>query len=424
MNVLLLGNGGRECAFAWKISQSKLLTKLWIAPGNAGTLKYGENINISPLDFEALANFILKEQIVMLIVGPEEPLVKGIRNYFESKNEFSNLIIIGPDEKGAMLEGSKAFSKNFMKKYDIPTAQYKNFSKHEINQAKSFIDSLASPYVIKADGLAAGKGVVISNNKEDAYFALDEMLLDNKFGAASNNVVIEEFLHGIEVSVFVLTDGNSYIILPEAKDYKRIGDGDTGLNTGGMGAVSPVPFVNKEFIDKVEKQIIKPTIIGLKNEGIIYKGFIFIGLMNCNGEPYVIEYNCRMGDPETEVVIPRLKNDILEIFRTVGENKLNDIVIDVDKRFCATVVTVSGGYPGDYEKNKEILGLDKETESMIFHSGTTLVENKVVTNGGRVLAVTSFGETIENATNQSYKAIQNICYDNIYFRNDIGKDLL
>lgn len=424
MNVLLLGNGGRECAFAWKIAQSNKLSKLWIAPGNAGTMQYGENVNLNLLDFAAIADFILKNKIKMLIVGPEEPLVRGIRNYLEEINELSDLIIVGSDAKGAMLEGSKAFSKKLMKKYNIPTAQYKGFTKDTINEAKQFINQLNPPYVIKADGLAAGKGVIISNSKDVAYAELEDMLINKRFGDASKNIIIEEYLSGIEVSVFVLTDGDSYIILPEAKDYKRIGEGDTGLNTGGMGAVSPVHFANKEFMAKVDEKIIKPTIFGLKQEGINYCGFIFIGLMNCNGEPYVIEYNCRMGDPETEVVIPRIKNDILDIFEKLGNNELDKITLEFDERVCATVVAVSGGYPSEYEKNKEIKGLDTTNSSLIFHAGTKLNNGNVVTDGGRVLAITSLGKSIIDATNESYKTLQNISYDGIYYRKDIGKDLL
>lgn len=426
MRVLLLGSGGREHTFSWKIAKSPLLKKLYIAPGNAGTQLHGENINLSPVDFEAIRNFVINKQINLVLVGPEDPLVLGIHDFFLTHDEIKHIPVIGPCKDGAQLEGSKDFAKAFMKKNGIPTAAYQTFSKDNIQQAYQFIDGLKPPYVLKADGLAAGKGVVILSNPEEAKDELNRMLIDKKFGEASNKVVIEEFLKGIELSVFVVTDGISYKILPEAKDYKRIGDGDTGPNTGGMGTVSGVPFATPEFMKKVEERIIIPTIEGLKKDNIPYKGFIFIGLMNVSGEPYVIEYNVRMGDPETESVLPRIKNDFLEILQAVATETLDKITIKFDSRYTATIMLVSDGYPGAYQKGKEITGLDADyCGSLIFHAGTAVnADNKVVTSGGRVLGVTSFGDTLSEALAKSYDCIYNINFDGKKFRRDIGQDLL
>ncbi|MBN8701543.1 MAG: phosphoribosylamine--glycine ligase [Bacteroidetes bacterium] len=424
MNILLLGSGGREHAFAWKLKQSKKLAKLFIAPGNAGTSSCGENVAISPTDFVQVKSFVLANKINMVVVGPEDPLVKGIYDFFKDDLELKNIPVIGPSQQGAQLEGSKEFSKKFLIKNNIPTAQYKSFTKDTLSDGIDFLKTLKPPYVLKADGLAAGKGVVIPTTLREAEMELTEMLANSKFGAASQTVVIEEFLHGIELSVFVLTDGKSYLLLPAAKDYKRIGDGDTGLNTGGMGAVSPVPFADETFIKKVEERIVKPTIAGLRNDTIDYKGFIFIGLMNCGGDPYVIEYNCRMGDPETEVVLPRIKNDLVELFEAVANQTLDKTKIDIDSRFATTVMLVSGGYPGEYKKGIELLGLEKPTESILFHAGTQQEKGKTKTAGGRVLAVTSYGDSIKEAVDRSYKTISSICYDGIYYRKDIGKDLM
>ncbi|HXB40499.1 MAG TPA: phosphoribosylamine--glycine ligase [Bacteroidia bacterium] len=424
MNVLILGSGGREHAFAYKISQSKKLENLYIAPGNAGTALCGTNADISATDFEAIKNFVWEKGIDMVVVGPEDPLVKGIYDFFKGDEVLKDIAIIGPSKAGAQLEGSKDFSKEFMIRHSIPTARYQTFTKNTLAAGLKFLETLSPPYVLKADGLAAGKGVVIPNTLEEAKKELTEMLANAKFGNASAKVVIEEFLKGIELSVFVLTDGKNYKILPAAKDYKRIGEGDTGLNTGGMGAVSPVPFADADFIKKVEERVAIPTLKGLRKENIVYKGFIFIGLMNCNGEPQVIEYNCRMGDPETEVVLPRIKTDLLDLFDAVANEKLDKITLEVDERIATTVMLVAGGYPEAYEKNKIISGLDKTKDSIIFHAGTKNENGNVVTNGGRIIAVTSFGNTIEEAVSKSFKNAEIISYDKKYYRKDIGKDLM
>jgi len=425
MNVLLLGSGGREHMLAIKISQSKRLQKLWIAPGNAGTALCGENIAISPLNFNEIKSFVLSQKIDMLVVGPEDPLVKGIRNFFEEDPLLKDVKFIGPDRRGAMLEGSKDFAKIFMNKYHIPTARYKTFRKDDISQAKEFLNALKPPYVLKADGLAGGKGVVICDHLFEAEKELDEMLNHLKFGDAGNKVVIEQFLKGIELSVFIITDGKSYKILPEAKDYKRVGENDTGLNTGGMGAVSPVPFADAIFMKKVEEKIIIPTMNGLQKEDIQYKGFIFIGLMNVDGEPYVIEYNVRMGDPETEVVFPRIKTDILEIFEAIADGNLHSLQLQTDKRTAVTVILTAGGYPGNYAKGKVITGLETSyPDSIVIHAGTLKnTDNNYITNGGRVIAITSLDDTLNNALAKSYEIAQHIEYDGKYFRKDIGADL-
>lgn len=424
MNVLILGSGGREHAFAWKIAQSKSLQNLYIAPGNAGTANCGTNVDISVNDFEAIKNLVWQKDIDLVLVGPEDPLVNGIHDFFLNDDVLKDIPVIGPKKDGAQLEGSKDFSKKFMIKHGIPTARYATFTKESLEQGYEFLKTLSSPYVLKADGLAAGKGVLILNNLDEAMAELKNMLVDSKFGNASNSVVIEEFLKGIELSVFILTDGKSYKILPAAKDYKRIGEGDTGLNTGGMGAVSPVPFADDAFIKKVEEKVVKPTIAGLIKDGIDYRGFIFIGLMNYDGEPSVVEYNCRMGDPETEVVIPRIKSDFLDLLSGVATQTLHEKNYETITETATTVVMVSGGYPGPFEKGKAIRHLESVKESLVFHSGTKTDDDNVVTNGGRVLAITSFGKTIEEAVNRSFIAADKIKYDGKYFRRDIGKDLI
>ena len=422
MKVLLLGSGGREHALAWKINQSERLTKLYVAPGNAGTAEIAENVNIKVTDFEALANFVENNAIDMLVVGPEDPLVEGIRDYFEADARFARLMIVGPGKAGAILEGSKDFAKEFMFRHHIPTAGYLTVTKDNLEKGFAFLETLKPPYVLKADGLAAGKGVLILDNLEEAKREL-ELMLGGKFGKAGNQVVIEEYLKGIELSVFALTDGRSYKILGSAKDYKRIGEGDMGLNTGGMGAVSPVPFANEEFNRKVEERVVRPTIEGLQKDGIDYKGFVFFGLMNVGGDPYVIEYNVRMGDPETEVVMPRLKTDILSLFEAMAKGELERAAFELDDRFCTTVMLVSQGYPGDYEKGKEITGVPDVKGSIVFHAGTKLADGKVVTNGGRVIAVSSFGKTMQEALAQSYENVAKIHFDGMNFRRDIGFDL-
>ncbi|MCF6349379.1 MAG: phosphoribosylamine--glycine ligase [Flavobacteriaceae bacterium] len=424
MNILILGSGGREHTLAWKLNQSKKLDKLFIAPGNAGTAQIGTNLNIDVNDFQSIKEAVLKYAIKMIIIGPEDPLVNGIHDFIVSDNELQQVAVIGPKKAGAQLEGSKDFSKQFMERHNIPTAKYKSFTNVTLEEGYQFLEELQAPYVLKADGLAAGKGVLILNSLEKARSELKEMLSNQKFGKASSKVVIEEFLDGIEMSCFVLTDGKNYISLPNAKDYKRIGEADTGLNTGGMGAISPVPFADATFLKKVEERIIKPTINGLQKDNIDYQGFIFIGLIKVNNEPLVIEYNVRLGDPETEVIIPRLKTDLLDIFIATAEQKLDTITIEFDKRSVTTVMLVSGGYPEAYQKGKEISGIEAVKSSIVFHAGTIRKEDKTVSNGGRVIAVTSFGETIEEALEQSYESIENIKFGDMYYRKDIGFDLI
>ncbi len=423
MNILILGSGGRECTFAWKLAQSNKVKKVFIAPGNAGTMQIGKNISIDPNNFEAVKEHVLSNEIDMLIVGPEDPLVNGIHDFFLADEELKKIPVIGPQKNAAQLEGSKEFAKEFMYRHNIPTAKYQSFTKETLEKGYEFLDSLDAPYVLKADGLAAGKGVLILNDLQNAKDELKEMLTNKKFGDASTKVVIEEFLNGIEMSTFVLTDGDNYVILPNAKDYKRIGEGDKGLNTGGMGAISPVPFANSEFLKKVEERIIKPTINGFKKDNISYVGFVFIGLIKVNNEPFVIEYNVRMGDPETEVVIPRIESDLADLFIATAEKKLDKFNLKIDQRSATTVMLVSGGYPEGYEKGKEIIGLDKVENSIVFHAGTSLINNKIVSSGGRVLAVTSFGSNFKEALTQSYKNIENIKFDKMNYRSDIGFDL-
>lgn len=422
MNILLLGSGGREHTFAWKIAQSPLCSKLFIAPGNAGTDSLGINTDLNVLDFKSIASFSVKESIDMILVGPEAPLVEGIADYFSNDPNLNHIQIVGPNAKAAQLEGSKAFSKVFMEKYNIPTAAYQEFNASQSAEGKAYIDQSNTPIVLKADGLAAGKGVLILEDKEEAKKELDNML-NGKFGDAGSTVVIEAFLDGIEFSVFVLTNGKDYVILPEAKDYKRIGEGDTGLNTGGMGAVSPVPFVDEKLMDKVKTRIIEPTIEGLVKDDIHYEGFIFFGLIKVGEDPMVIEYNCRMGDPETEVVIPRLKNDLVELFKAMKDNTLAKQNIEFDNRSAATIMLVSGGYPEAYAKGKPMHGLNIKTESILFHAGTKKSGNDIVTNGGRVLAITSLAESKESALQQSKSIAEEISFEGKYFRTDIGFDL-
>ncbi|MCR4032749.1 MULTISPECIES: phosphoribosylamine--glycine ligase [Flavobacterium] len=424
MTILLLGSGGREHAFAWKMTQSPLCEKLFVVPGNAGTAAIAENVAISATDFEAVKALVLKENISLVVVGPEDPLVKGIYDYFKNDESLKNIPVIGPSQLGAQLEGSKEFAKEFLMKHNIPTAAYDSFTAETVEKGCEFLETLQPPYVLKADGLAAGKGVLIIQDLEEAKTELRNMLVHAKFGTASSKVVIEEFLDGIELSCFVLTDGKSYKILPTAKDYKRIGEGDTGLNTGGMGAVSPVPYVDAVLMEKIETRIVKPTIEGFQKDGIEYKGFVFIGLINVKGEPIVIEYNVRMGDPETEVVVPRLKSDLVELFLSVADQKLGDFNLEVDPRSATTVMVVSGGYPEDFEKGKVISGLENITDSIVFHAGTKLDGENVVTNGGRVIAVTSYGDNFQEAIKKSYQNIDKLSFDKMYFRKDIGFDLI
>ena len=418
MNILLLGSGGREHAFAWKLEQSQIAYKLYIAPGNSGTQLHGQNIDLKVDDFAGIKTFVIDHSIDMIIVGPEVPLVQGIVNYFEEMEVF----VLGPDQQSAMLEGSKEYAKKFMQEFNIPTAAYRSFTKDTLEDGLKYLDEANTPIVLKADGLAAGKGVLILDTIEEAKSELTDMLA-GKFGDASTTVVIEEFLSGIEFSMFAVTDGISYKLLPTAKDYKRIGEGDTGLNTGGMGAVSPVSFVDEALFDKVEKKVIVPTIEGIRKRGLNYTGFVFIGLIAVDGEPYVIEYNCRMGDPETEVVLPRLKTDLLEICLAVRDGYLQDIQIEVDDRYATTVMLVSGGYPGSYEKGKSITGVHDIKDSIVFHAGASMNDQEILTNGGRVMAITSYGRSKEEALQRSMANAEKIQFEGKYFRTDIGFDL-
>ncbi|MCK8523314.1 phosphoribosylamine--glycine ligase [Aquimarina sp. D1M17] len=423
MNILVLGSGGREHTFAYKIAQSDLCDSLFVAPGNAGTASIATNVPIAVTDFSAIKELVIEKNIKMVVVGPEDPLVKGISDFFKSDSELNDIVVIGPSKEGAQLEGSKEYAKEFLFRHDIPTAAYQSFTAETVEEGKKFLETLSSPYVLKADGLAAGKGVLILQDIEEAKSELENMLTNKKFGAASEKVVIEEFLDGIELSVFVLTDGKNYVTLPTAKDYKRIGEGDTGLNTGGMGAISPVPFANASFMSKIEEQIVKPTVNGLAKENIDYKGFIFIGLIKVGDDPKVIEYNVRMGDPETEAVLPRIQTDLVQLFKHVGEQSLNEAHLEIDERSATTVMTVSGGYPEAYEKGKEISGIDTISDSIVFHAGTKIEEGKVVTNGGRVIAVTSFDNDFRIALQKSYANIEKLHFDKMYFRKDLGFDL-
>lgn len=423
MNILILGSGGREHAFAYKLAESPRCENLFVAPGNAGTDHIATNVPIAVNDFEAIKACVLKHQIEMVVVGPEDPLVNGIYNYFADSSSLKDVMVIGPSKKGAQLEGSKERAKEFMMSHNIPTAAYNSFTVQSLTAGKQFLETLQPPYVLKADGLAAGKGVLIIKDLDEAKTELENMLSHSKFGAASATVVIEEFLDGIELSVFVLTDGENYKILPTAKDYKRIGEGDAGLNTGGMGAISPVPFADKTLLDKIEERIVKPTINGLKREEIIYHGFVFIGLIMVNEEPYVIEYNVRMGDPETEVVLPRIKNDLVDLFEATAQQKLNSISLDIDKQAAATVMVVSGGYPEAYDKEKEITGIERIGNSIVFHAGTKMKDGHVVTNGGRVIAVTSLANDFREALKKTYQNIEELHFDKMYYRKDIGFDL-
>jgi len=423
MNILILGSGGREHTFAWKIAQSPLCKNLFVAPGNSGTANVATNINIGVNDFEAIKELVLKESIDMVVVGPEDPLVNGVHDYFLNNDAIKHISVIGPQKAAAELEGSKEFAKEFLYRHNIPTAAYESFTKDTVKKGYAFLETLKAPYVLKADGLAAGKGVVILNDLDEAKAELKSMLVDAKFGKASTKVVIEEFLDGIELSCFVLTDGKNYKILPTAKDYKRIGEGDTGLNTGGMGAVSPVPFATDEFLAKIEDRIVKPTINGFKKDNWPYVGFVFIGLIKVGNDPKVIEYNVRMGDPETEVVLPRLKNDFVEILQAMANGTLDKITIEIDERAATTIMLVSGGYPEDYEKGKEITGIDAIQDSIPFHAGAQLKDGKVVTSGGRVMAITSYGNTYQEAIKKSYQSIEKLHFDKMYYRKDIGFDL-
>ena len=423
LRVLLLGGGGREHAVAWKISQSEMLDQLFVAPGNGGTQEVASNLAFSETDFEALKSVLLDHKIDLVVVGPEAPLVLGVREFIEQDAEIAHVKIVGPGKVGAQLEGSKSFSKQFMKRHNIPTARFGEFNASQLDEAVKFLDSFNPPYVIKADGLAAGKGVLIIDDKQEAADSLKEMLLDGKFGDAGTKVVIEEFLSGIELSVFVLTDGKDYVILPEAKDYKRIGEGDQGLNTGGMGSISPVSFAKGAFMDKVVDRIVKPTVNGLKKEGIPYNGFIFIGLMNVNGEPQVIEYNCRLGDPETESVMPRIKSDFLNVLWNCGRGEIAGSELLIDDRTAACVMAVSGGYPENYEKGKEIRGLSNVDGTLVFHAGTKSNDGKIITSGGRVIAFTSLAENLEDALSKTYESLLKIDFEKMYYRKDIGFDL-
>ena len=424
MNILLLGSGGRESAFAWKLTQSPKCQQLFIAPGNAGTSQYGKNVNIKATDFEGIGRFTLENAIDLVLVGPEEPLVKGIHDFFLADEQLKNIPVVGPQKEGAQLEGSKDFSKEFMFRNNIPTAASKTFTADTLQKGLDYLATQGLPIVLKADGLAAGKGVLICTSLAEAQQELKEMLTEAKFGDASSKVVIEQFLQGIELSVFVMSDGTNYKVLPEAKDYKRIGEGDSGLNTGGMGSVSPVPFADADFMQKVTDRVIIPTVDGLKKENIPYKGFIFIGLMNCDGEPYVIEYNCRMGDPETESVMPRIESDFVDLLLGVAEGNLNEKELIISDKTAATVVCVAGGYPGEYLKNKVITGTENVRASHVFHAGTSMQGNDVITTGGRVLAITSLQDNMFDALQQATADASRIYYDGMYFRKDIGFDLL
>ncbi|MFD2566645.1 phosphoribosylamine--glycine ligase [Pseudotenacibaculum haliotis] len=424
MNILILGSGGREHAFTHKLVQSEKTHQIFVAPGNAGTNEIATNLPINPTDFSAVKEAVLQHQITMVVVGPEAPLVEGVHDFFLQDEQLKSIPVIGPKKDGALLEGSKDFSKEFMIKHEIPTAKYQSFTNETLSEGKAFLETLEAPYVLKADGLAAGKGVLILDSLEEAKSELEEMLSNQKFGSASSTVVIEEFLKGIELSVFVLTDGKDYKILPSAKDYKRIGEGDKGLNTGGMGAISPVPFANEDFLSKVEERVVKPTVDGLQKDGIDYRGFIFIGLMNVDGDPFVIEYNVRMGDPETEVVLPRIESDLLDLFEGVANQTLKDKAFSVTPQTATTVMMVSGGYPEGYEKGKTISGLENVEGSIVFHAGTKNEGEEVVTSGGRVMAITSFGDSIESALEKSYENIKKIHFDKMNYRRDIGFDLV
>lgn len=423
MTILILGSGGREHTFAWKIAQSPLCETLYVAPGNSGTAQIATNIEIKVTDFKAIKDLVISKKIDMVVVGPEDPLVLGIHDYFLNDDDLKHVSVIGPQKAAAELEGSKEFAKEFLYRHNIPTAAYKSFNKNNVEEGYKFLETLNPPYVLKADGLAAGKGVLILSDLDEAKSELKNMLINAKFGEASTKVVIEEFLDGIELSCFVLTDGKNYKILPTAKDYKRIGEGDTGLNTGGMGAVSPVPFATDEFLTKIEERIVKPTIIGLQKDNLPYKGFVFIGLIKVGNDPKVIEYNVRMGDPETEVVLPRLKNDLVEIFQAISNQTLDKINIEIDQRAATTVMLVSGGYPEAYEKGKEIKGIDSIKDSIPFHAGAVLKDGKVITSGGRVMAITSYGNTYQEAIKKSYQNIEKLHFDKMNYRKDIGFDL-
>ncbi|WP_339916165.1 phosphoribosylamine--glycine ligase [Yeosuana marina] len=423
MNILILGSGGREHTFAWKIAQSPLCENLFVAPGNSGTSSIATNVNIGVSDFKAIKELVLEKDITMVVVGPEDPLVQGVHDFFLNDEALKHIAVIGPQKKAAELEGSKEFAKEFLYRHNIPTAAYESFTKETVEKGYTFLETLHPPYVLKADGLAAGKGVVILNDLEEAKAELKSMLVDAKFGQASTKVVIEEFLDGIELSCFVLTDGEHYKILPTAKDYKRIGEGDTGLNTGGMGAVSPVPFATDAFLNKIEERIVTPTIEGFKKDNLPYVGFVFIGLIKVGDDPKVIEYNVRMGDPETEVVLPRLKNDFVEILQAMANGTLDKINIEIDERAATTIMLVSGGYPEAYEKGKEITGIENIVDSIPFHAGAIMKDSKVVTSGGRVVAITSYGNTYQEAIKKSYQSIEKLHFDKMYYRKDIGFDL-
>jgi|TARA_B110000483_G_scaffold237490_1_gene312350 phosphoribosylamine--glycine ligase len=424
MKILLLGSGGREYTMAWKMAQSDLLTKLYIAPGNGGTEKFGVNVKLDGEDFDAIQSFVLAKEIEMVIVGPEAPLVAGIVDYFKANTKINYIPVIGPDKMGATLEGSKDFAKEFMARHNIPTAAYQTFTANTLEDGKQFLEKLNAPYVLKADGLAGGKGVLILDNLEEAKKELEAMLVNKKFGEASSSVVIEEFLDGIELSVFVLTDGKNYLILPEAKDYKRIGENDSGPNTGGMGAVSPVPFATGSFLKKVEERIVKPTIAGFQKDGYDYKGFVFIGLMNIKGDPFVIEYNVRMGDPETEVVLPRIKSDLVELLQKTATQKLANFKLELNPETALTVMMVSGGYPENYPKGKTITGINNIKEGLVIHAGTRASGDSIETSGGRVIACTAYGGSIKEAQKKAYLMVDQINFEGAYYRKDIGNDLI